>query len=56
MQSAIVLINQLHRSHSPYDPTVVEDLKFSFTALGVLQKFFTPASEWVCNLNKHQLS
>lgn len=48
MQSGIVMINQLHRSNTPYDPVVVENLKFCFTALGVLQKFSNPAVEWVC--------
>lgn len=42
------MINQLQRTSSPYDPTVVENLKFAFTVLGVYRKVFEPASEWVC--------
>lgn len=44
------MINQLQRTSPPYNPTVVENLKFSFTVLGVYRKIFKPASEWVCHL------
>ncbi|KAH8894014.1 hypothetical protein GQ53DRAFT_839712 [Thozetella sp. PMI_491] len=47
MQSAFVLINQLHRSIEPYDQTVVENLKLSFTVLGLLRNFFSPARTWI---------
>lgn len=47
MQSALVLINQLHRKLKPYDKSVVDNLKFTFIVLQVITSFFTPASDWV---------
>lgn len=47
MQSAIVLVNQLHRSVRPYDDKVVENLKFTFIVLRVIASFYAPAHEWV---------
>lgn len=47
MQSAIVLINQLHRSSKPYNNQVVENLKLLFVVLGAVRMFYSPAQAWV---------
>ncbi|KAK7428034.1 hypothetical protein QQZ08_005466 [Neonectria magnoliae] len=46
-QSALVLINRLHRSSKPYDKQVVENLKLIFIVLGAVRTFYSPAQEWI---------
>lgn len=48
MQSAFVLINQLHRGSKPPSARIVELLKFDFLVLAAVRKFHWPARHWVC--------
>ncbi|KAH6887464.1 hypothetical protein B0T10DRAFT_71539 [Thelonectria olida] len=47
MQSALVLINRLHRSSKPYNQQVVENLKLIFVILGAVRTFYSPAQAWI---------
>ncbi|TQV95292.1 C6 transcription factor [Cordyceps javanica] len=46
-QSALVIMNQLHRSSKPYEPRIVGNLKTSLIILGALKTFYTPAEKWI---------
>lgn len=46
-QSALVLINRLHRSSKPYNKKVVENLKLIFIVLGAVRTFYSPAQAWI---------
>lgn len=48
VQSALVLINYLHRFGKPPDCKMVERLKFLFIVLAAVRKFYAPAQHWVC--------
>lgn len=50
MQSALVLINQLHRTTESYDERIMDNLKFAFTILRMTESFYAPAHEWVIRL------
>ncbi|KAI4864036.1 hypothetical protein F4820DRAFT_352534 [Hypoxylon rubiginosum] len=47
MQSALVLINQLHRTTESYDEKIMDNLKFAFTILRMTENFYAPAHEWI---------
>ncbi|KAH7131119.1 C6 transcription factor [Dactylonectria macrodidyma] len=46
-QSALVLINRLHRSSKPYNKKVVDNLKLIFIILGAVRTFYSPAQAWI---------
>ncbi|KAH7123275.1 C6 transcription factor [Dactylonectria estremocensis] len=46
-QSALVLINRLHRSSKPYNKKVVGNLKLLFIILGAVRTFYSPAQAWI---------
>ncbi|KAE9582886.1 hypothetical protein CGMCC3_g1225 [Colletotrichum fructicola] len=47
MQSAIVLVNYLHRASRPHSPWIADTLKFIFVALGAASSFYPPANDWI---------
>ncbi|KAI1083677.1 hypothetical protein F5B20DRAFT_416273 [Whalleya microplaca] len=47
VQSALVLINQLHQSGKSPDKRVVDNLKFMFVFIGAVRRFYRPARQWI---------